>query len=395
MTARLEFFPVDNGDMTLVTLETGRTMLIDCRIRGAADDDDDPTPDVASLLRDRIEIDSKGRPFVDVFVLTHPDQDHIAGLRTHFHLGEPSEWTKKDNKILIREMWSSPIIFRRKDRIEALCEDAEAWRTEARRRVKAFRDQKADMDGNRIVILGEDIDHKTEGLEDILVRIDDTITAIAGEQDGTFSALLLGPLEPHDDEDEEEVLAKNRSSVIVQFTIGADGTEDACLFLIGGDAEVGIWERQWSRHSADSTRLAYDVLLTPHHCSWHSLSHDSWSDLGEEAAVSEDALAALSEARDGAFLIASSKPITDDDSDPPCVRAEREYVKITDRVSGQFICVADHVADAKNDVLLIQISAKGPSKVSGGSNSTSMLGLDSSPRKTEKRGGGRYARPAT
>ena len=53
-------------------------------------------------------------------------------------------------------------------------------------------------------------------------------------------------------------------------------------YLIGGDAEVGVWDRIWDHNKNQSDRLAYDVLIAPHHCSWHSLSYDSWSDLGEE-----------------------------------------------------------------------------------------------------------------
>lgn len=36
MTASLAFFPVSNGDMTLVVLDNGQTILIDINIRGAA-----------------------------------------------------------------------------------------------------------------------------------------------------------------------------------------------------------------------------------------------------------------------------------------------------------------------------------------------------------------------
>ncbi|PWG73585.1 metallohydrolase, partial [Enterococcus hirae] len=74
--------------------------------------------------------------------------------------------------------------------------------------------------------------------------------------------------------------------------------------------------------------LSYDVLLTPHHCSWHSLSYDSWSEYGEEAEVCRGARNALSQTKTGATLVASSKPVADDDSDPPCIRAKREYSDI-------------------------------------------------------------------
>ena len=40
----------------------------------------------------------------------------------------------------------------------------------------------------------------------------------------------------------------------------------------------------------------------------------------EQAEVSEKARNALSQARDGATIVASSNPIKDDDNDPPCIR---------------------------------------------------------------------------
>src|SRR5690606_16610755 len=142
--------------------------------------------------------------------------------------------------------------------------------------------------------------------------------------------------------EEDEVLSKNNSSVISLFQLSSGAIADACRFLSGGDAEVEIWERLWERHEANAEqRLGYDLLLTPHHCSWHSLSHDSWSKKGEDAKVSEDARSALGQPRDGATIVASSKTITDDDSDPPCIRAKREYESILDDVDGDFICVAD------------------------------------------------------
>lgn len=392
MSARIEFFPVGNGDMTLVTLETGRTILIDCNIRGAADDtDDEDTPDVGQSLRDRLERDASDRLFVDAFLLSHPDKDHCTGLVNHFHLGAAEDWKQKDDKILIREMWSSPIVFRRKKRTDKLCPDAEAWRDEARRRVNLFKDGGGDDDGDRILVLGHDVDHKTDDIDEILFVPGEEIETIAGEVDGTFVATLLGPLEYHEDEDEEELLAKNRSSVIMQLQIAADGVADACLFLTGGDAEVAIWERIWQNNKDEASVLSYDVLQTPHHCSWHSLSHDSWSDKRTKGVISEDARSALSQTREAAMIIASCNPILDDDCDPPCYGAGQEYERIAEAADGSFTCVADHIEDTGDEVLLIKIGKDGVTRASGGSSSASGLGISSGPRKTEKRGGGRYA----
>ena len=50
----------------------------------------------------------------------------------------------------------------------------------------------------------------------------------------------------------------------------------------------------------------------------------------------------VSQARDGAIIVASCKPISDDDSDPPCIRAKREYQAIVDDAKGAFYCTGEY-----------------------------------------------------
>jgi hypothetical protein len=369
MVAELTFFPVDNGDMTLIKLESGRTILIDVNIRGAADDPNDSTPDVAKMLREKLKRDSQRHLYVDVFLLSHPDQDHCRGLEKHFHLGSPDTYSKSDDKIFIREIWSSPIVFRRASRILILCADASSFSTEARRRVRYFRENALVEDGNRIQIMGEDENGKTDDLGSILVKVGELVTKVNGFVDSSMTAKLLGPLPKSDNEEEEEALAKNRSSVILSFDIKGGGVDGACRFLTGGDAEVAVWERLWTEHQ-DSDWLEYDILQTPHHCSWRSLSHDSWSDLGSKAKVSEDARNALSQGRSGAVIVASCKPISANDSDPPCIRAKREYEAIAKEVSGEFLCTGEYPTKKSPDVMEFEIDRHGSrlkSKVMAGS----------------------------
>lgn len=361
MAAKIAFFPVGNGDMTLIQLESGRTILIDVNIRAAADDQEDPTPDVAKILRERLTRDAQGRLFIDAFLLSHPDQDHCAGLRKHFHLGPPVDWSKTADKIVIRELWSSPMVFRRASMKHVLCDDAAAFTAEARRRVKCFRDTKGAVDeGDRILILGEDENGKTDDLGNILVKVDEIFSKVNGAVDQSVSARLLAPLPKSDDEAEEEELSKNESSTILRFSLAADGNLDAGRYLTGGDAEVGIWERLWDRHKKRVDWLSYDILLSPHHCSWHSLSHESWSEMGENAKVSDKARSALAQTRDGAVVVSSSKPIKDDDNDPPCIRAKREYVAITNAAKGTFKCVCELPSEDEPDVLEFEIGLHGP-----------------------------------
>jgi hypothetical protein len=353
--AKSYHFRVGNGDMALVETEEGRRILIDINIRAAADDEDDETPDVASQLRDLLTRDDSDRLYVDAFLLTHPDCDHIGGLQNHFHLGKLADWSKKDDKIVIREMWSSPMIFRRRSNNHKLVEDAHAWACEARRRVALFKENGSLDEGDRILVLGEDIDSKTDDLDGILIRTGDRFSTIDGVADATFSALLLAPMPPGDEED-EETFSKNNSSVIVQLTLDVEGKADAARYLFGGDAEVAIWERLWADHKSATDNLAYDVLIAPHHCSWHSLSWDSWSKLGEDAEVSSEARDALGQARSGALVLASCCPIEDDNNDPPCIRAKREYEDMLSDAGGEFRCIADEDGD---EPVVIEIGTKG------------------------------------
>lgn len=321
-------------------------MLIDINIREAADDEDDDTPDVAANLRDRLDRDENGRLYVDAFLLSHPDADHITGLRNHFHLGPADEWNEDEDRIIIHEMWSSPVVFRRAGPNNALCDDAKAWAKEARRRVERFREDGFDTDeGDRILIMGEDTDGKTDDILDIVVALDETVNSCNRVDASVFEARLLGPLPPDDDEDEDE-LSENRSSVILRFFLKGGGVSDRCRLLTGGDAEAAIWKRLWERHGEDNPDwLSYDVLLTPHHCSWRSLSFDSWSDLGEDAKVDQDARDALSQTLKGAVIVSSCKPIKKDDDNPPHERAEREYIDIVDGDADRFFCTDEYWAD--------------------------------------------------
>ena len=363
MVASLTFFPVGNGGMTLVVLDNGQRLLIDLHVRTTADDKDDTTPDVMTELRGRLKRDEKGRLYVDGFLLSHPDKDHILGLTNHFHLGPPDEWDSKADKIIIREMWSSPVVFRRASKKFGLCDDAKAWASEARRRVKLYREQPASAgSGNRIQIMGEDQDGKTDDILGIVVKTDILVTKLDGVFSGTFEGRLLAPLPQGENETLDDLLAKNRSSVILRFSLRGGGYLDKCRFLTGGDAEVAIWERLRGRHAQHLDWLSYDILYAPHHCSWHSLSYYSYSAYGEDAEVCADARSALAQTRSGAIVVASSNTIDPDEPDPPSDRAKREYVSIVEGRNSRFVNTTD-VWEAEGQALSYEVTAAGTTKV--------------------------------
>ena len=367
MPASIVFFPVDNGDMTLITLADGRTILVDINIRQDADNPLTSTYDVASDLRGRLKRDMNNRPFVDVFLLSHPDKDHCTGLQKHFHLGALANYcddNKIDNekRIVIRELWSSPMVFRRASKNHTLCEDACAFNTEARRRVKINKENNFFNipQGDQILIMGEDENGKTDDLNPILIKSGTTFRINNQEYDSNLECFLIAPMTKQSEE-LECTLSKNHSSVIINFSIASNNHSDKCRFLSGGDAEVEIWEMIWDKYRSTPEVLAYNILQTPHHCSWRTLSYDSWSGKGESAKESADAVNALSQARKGAAIVASSKLIQDEDSDPPCIRAKRTYTRIVQQlsVSGKFYCTGEYPKSTNVKPLVFEIDNVG------------------------------------
>jgi hypothetical protein len=334
MTAKITFFPVDNGDMTLLRLADSEktSLLIDCKIRSSADSAEESTPDVAKALRDRIGVDANKRPYVNAMLLSHPDEDHCLGLEKHFWLGALADYPddkkcQNEKRIVIRQIWSSAMVYRRASSTHTLCNDAKAFNKEAKRRIAVnIKNNFSVSDGDRILIMGEDENNKTDNLTPILIKQGEVFSGINGGASGYLTSHLLAPINRQGDE-AEELLSKNESSVIIRFEVKSSVlSANTSKFLTGGDAGVAIWERISDEYSAED--LQYDLLLAPHHCSWRTLSHDSWSENGEKAQISKKARLALGQARYGAIIVSSSKPIVDDDNDPPCIRAKREYRSI-------------------------------------------------------------------
>lgn len=387
MQPKITTFPVGNGAMTLIQLgddsRKPTTILIDCCIS----ENGGSECDVASELRDRLPIDKNGRPYVDAFCLSHPDDDHCRGLEKHFHLGPLADYEddpkEGEQKIVIREMWSSPLVFRRRSSKFKLDADAMAWRDEANRRIQLHRDRKKagkgpaeSESGNRVILFGKDLDDKRKNQHDdipeIVREVDESFTEICSrDRSGYVKVDVLGPLPKGEVDEDEDKLASNRSSIILRFHINPfNNSAQVTSYLTGGDAEVGVWVRLWEKYKKTPNRLEYDILLSPHHCSWHVLADQDCSWSKGCRTINKDARSALSQIRTGGTIISSSKPISDDDSDPPCVGAANEYKKMAQDKKGEFLCTGECPSEDNPEPLEILITASGH-QVQGGSGRSS------------------------
>jgi len=364
----ISHFPVGNGDMTLLKIASNdkyHYVLVDMHICKDSKEEDDKC-DVLKVLHDILEEDGEGRPYIDALLLTHPDEDHIRGFKENFHCGKPDAYSASDGdklgKIFVREIWSSPLIFRRKSKNHNLCEDAIAFNTEAKRRVNLYKKNKIiGEEGNRVRLFGKDENGKTDEIMDIVYQNEDCIDTINEIHLKELSAVVLGPL-PDDEFEDSSVPDKNRSSVIIQWGLAGHGYEEPTNYImLAGDAGVEVWDLMWEKYENDLNKLQYDILLAPHHCSWHTLSRDSFSQ-DDDPQVSDDTISALSQARQGVVIISSSDEIKDDDRDPPNYKAMKEYEKIVDNVDGDFTCLSDNKPskDKSPEVLIFKLTRNGP-----------------------------------
>ena len=323
-------------------------------------------------------------------MLTHPDEDHCKGADDFLHLGSPDTYDDEPDdderkKIFVREMWSSPLIYRRRSKKHKLCDDAVAINSEAKRRVKVFREgdgDDANADGNRILVLGADYKDDDDadrlaGLDDIHIDVDEAFQIEDEKKRVTLEATILAPLSPSEVEGDEDVLTKNNSSVIMQMTVKARAGGDAeNLLLFCGDAEVEIWRRLWDKHRKDMAPLIYDILLAPHHCSWGVLSDDSASD--KKAQADPKARKALEQGYNNAYIVTSCQPIKDNQDQPPMLRAKNEYIDILEDATDHFFCTGEYPTKDEPKPLTFDLKANGPkapSKKTGGTTATAAAAI--------------------
>jgi len=117
-------------------------MQIDVHQLACSENADDPHTPVVDNLTKLLPKSGK-RPYLAVFVLTHPDEDHILGFK------------KLLANVDIGELWFSPRIFR--EYKKELCSDALTFREEAMRRVRKTIKAKGEVtSGDRVRMIGYD-----------------------------------------------------------------------------------------------------------------------------------------------------------------------------------------------------------------------------------------------
>ena len=290
--------------------------------------------DVKADLLKELKKDGLGRPFVDLFISTHPHDDHCKGFAENFYHGEVDDYDKDKNKdeIIIEELWITP-----RGLNNNLSSPAEDIRKEAKRRRKLYDDDKnfIGSKGNYLRIIGYDKDKEFDRRYCYVPG--KLVTTVHGSSLSWLEIFIHAPFK-EDVETSKKYDNKNATSVVVQFGFKIDGyTGYKSRVLMGGDAEHEIWQHILDNNT-DEEKLRWNIFLALHHCSW-SFFNDS--DNKKEIKPSADAIL-NKQIGNSAHIIASSNEIKNDDNNPPCYEAKQQYIKKLKSGSLHFLNTATH-----------------------------------------------------
>lgn len=335
MANYMTFFPVGNGDMTLIQTKTNKYIMIDCNIRNA--ENDDTIYDCNEYLQDNLPIDD-GQIYLDAFFLTHSDNDHCRGIRDYFNLCAPED--SDDNKIRIDELYVPAKLMMDETHYN---DDADAIREEAQRRLDLLGTDEADTPGNRINIVG--YSKELKDYADAIVPAGETISDINGNTDYGAEIFVLRPVKKANDDEESDV---NDCTASFKITFEING--GTYVAIIGGDLNYDNW-KEVIELNPDMT---FDLLLAPHHCSWHAVSSED-THTGKADTVIEEF---LEKSKENAYVVSSSKVIKRDGDNPPSYRAKNVYIKHLKK-QDRFKCTAEYPNADDPKPLTFKITGQG------------------------------------
>jgi hypothetical protein len=330
--ATIRFFPVGNGDCTLLWVGETR-ILIDLSPRLESGDPHYDVEETREQLLPLLKRDD-GRYVADAFLISHPHKDHVLEAEKLLHLGHPDKYDAADKKILVEEIIYVPASF--DANMEHLSDDAKAVLKEIERRLEE--DSSA---GNMVTALigpnGEDPG------ADRVFSVGDSIETFGGSgSDERLAAVVYAPRGVLDPKDRNEV------SGVVQFRVTPSGSVNPVRIIMGGDAPWEVWED--IREKEDLEEFTYDLLLAPHHCSWRVFASSS------DQEASEKVVELFKQCQDLAKVVSSSFAI-DIESRPPSEEAAKIYREIVG--DDNFYCTGEYPNEDELQPIVFEISGYG------------------------------------
>lgn len=357
---KITFFPVGNGDTTLISLKDQTNILLDCNItKDACDENVQERYDIIGHLLEMLPKDDNNRPHLDVFILSHPDVDHCRCIDKHFYFGDPSKYSDKNDKdkIIIDELWFSPGIFT--ENVKDLNEHAKAFKKEAQRRKKLYEDKgnsKGDL-GNRLRMIGFSDSKEVEEIKSITTVAGEYVNLINGKLQDEFSFFVLGPVKAETDDSEVE---RNQRSIILKAEFKINSEDVNNVIILAGDSRIENWKRILEKNNLED--LKFDILLAPHHCSWYFFTSEKY-DSKPTPKPDEEIVKFIENEKDSGdvrVIVASCKEIKMNEDNPPHYRAANLYKKAVEEAN--FYCLSEYPSSTEQSPLVFVLSENGPVK---------------------------------
>lgn len=346
---RLTFYPLGNADTLFIDLEGGRVLIFDYADMRDPNDRYDRRWDIKTDISDKLE--KKNRDDVDVFCISHLDNDHVCKSVDFFWL-EHAQKYQGAGRYKIKELWVPAGAI-----TEEGCDDAaRTWRAEARYRLK---------NGQRIRVFGrperlkqwlKDNGLTLESRQHLITDAGRLIPGFTKATDGVEFFLHS----PHAHRINQcEVEDRNQDCVVVQATFLAGGAETR--LVLAGDATWMPMEDivRISKSHGNEARLEWDLFKLPHHSSYLSLS-----DL--KGTTKTDPKPLIKEwfedyAANRAIAISTSEKIgSTDQTQPPHFQAANYYKDAAAKVRGKYIVTMEHPTIGEPKPLVIKIDGYGP-----------------------------------
>lgn len=317
-----KYYPVGNGDTILIKLKSKITIINDCNIRKVADDIYDVKED---LLKELEKKDDK--PFTDLFILSHHDQDHCLGFEKHFHCGDINKYAKGDDKIIIDELWVNSFILS-----DDISKNSSAYdvKKEVERRRNLYKNNNSNKNdrGNRLVLIGSDEDDNFKNVPQYFPG--NEYSELNGDKLNDISFFIHAPLKQSIIEGNAQA-DRNATSIVYQAKFKNDNGDIIGQFIHGGDSDHYRWKiiKEKSEKNEHQEALNWDVFLAPHHCSWTFFNNTPYKDEEkniDNSTPQKSSLDILDYANEGAWIVTSSKEIKNNSDNPPHYPARTEYI---------------------------------------------------------------------
>jgi hypothetical protein len=340
---KVSFYPLGNADSYLIELEKGKKLLFDFANKRNPDDEGDKRLDLAAELNS--VLDDAERDFFDVVAFTHLDDDHIHGASEFFSFDHAEKY-EGGERVKIIEMWVPAAAILE----EGLDDEARIIRQEARHRLKNGAGIRVFSRPDALAAWLEANGLTLESRRHLISNAGKLVSGFDKGVDGV-EFFVHSPFSKHCDDGE---IDRNTACLGFQATFDTE-----TQLLMTADATHETWEDivNITKAHGNESRLKWDILKVPHHCSYLSLGPDKGA---EKTSPTENVRWLLEQGKPRSHLVVPSDPIPSSDTDqPPHRQAYKCYEEFSAKHGGQLLVTMEWPSPAKPEKILINIDRVG------------------------------------